>query len=1007
MSQDAPSDPVDAAAPTVEARDGRHTPQDDEGTVEPWLAEVAAAPEVPVGPQPGDVLAGAFVIERELGHGGMGVVYLAHQGALERKVAIKLHRAHSPGAAERLLREARALAQVEHEHVIVVHEVGRWHAYVFVAMEYVDGWTAREWAEASPREWREVVELYCKAGRGLQAAHARGLIHRDFKPDNVLVGRDGRVRVADFGLVRAAGQTSSGAVELSSSPSGQPAQSLTDGLVGTPAYMAPEQFRDAAVDAAADQFAFCMSLFEALDGRRPYEGHDAAAQVKQLVRGRPRELDPQRAPAHVRAALRHGLQLHPGDRFPDMAALIRELDRDPAAVWRRRSFGAAAIAATGLATWVLTRPADPMLACLETSEQAWNPERSDLVHAAFAATERPFAEDSFQRVDAAMATRRLAATLQHQAACRAVHVEGTRSHAQLAEHDRCLAQRGHEVAALAELFVERATELVEDSVAAVERLPTIERCSIEQVGSMPIRDEDRPRVAALTQAIAGVDGLIAAGLYDEALAAGESLGAEARELGYPGVESDLLLSLGLAHTRVANHDAARGALRQALRLGIAADNDALAAHAASYLLFIDGYLAPKPGRAEAWFELADDLLEHLGRPPELEAVTRMNHALALRTSGALDASIAEGEAALALTDPSDDLRRALVLSTLGETQRQIGRGETALAMLEESAAAYERALGAKHPSYANAINLLGVTHLLRGEFADAEVLLQRALAIAEPALPPNAALVIDIRVNLTSVLANTGHGEQAVVLLERAWADQQASGRPPTRNTALMLSNLAGMHYELHNFARAHDLQTEALALTLEVVGPDSVEYAGALAQSAAIELDRDPEAALADVDRGLAILTPKLGDDTLAVANARSIRGEVLERLGRCSEALVDLERARVALEPILGDDHPEFGHILLSRARCRLAGGDFDAAERDAERAGELMLRSAGGRSLPAASCAIRAQLGAGELEGARAGIERLRGWAREHDDREARDELEALARALGEATTRRRPG
>src|SRR6185369_5908400 len=197
------------------------------------------------------LVGGKYRVIRAIGEGGMGVVYLARDERLERDVALKLGSAMSTAPLARAVDEAQALAKLSHPNVVVVHEVGELDGRLFVAMEHVGGGTARSWRADRPRSAREIVALYAAAGDGLAAAHAAGLIHRDVKPDNILVGGDGRPRLADFGVVGAASSTGSA------------------GIAGSPGYMAPEQATGGAIDARADQYAFAVSVWEALFGARP------------------------------------------------------------------------------------------------------------------------------------------------------------------------------------------------------------------------------------------------------------------------------------------------------------------------------------------------------------------------------------------------------------------------------------------------------------------------------------------------------------------------------------------------------------------------------------------------------------------------------------------------------------------------------------------------------------------------------------------------------------------
>ena len=303
----------------------------------------------------GDQL-GRYVIERVLGAGGMGLVYAAHDPDLDRRVAIKVLRGDaSDDSRVRLLREARAMAKLSHPNVITVYEVGTASGVDFVAMELLEGGTLAEWLRAERRAADEVLRRFRAAGAGLAAAHGRGLVHRDFKPANVLLGRDGQVVVTDFGLARGfdgeavaptlpAASPSSPAVvaravaledtlaappSLRSSSRSQPADlsstlTRTGAVLGTPAYMAPEQFAGGQVGPAADQFAFAVALWEGLVGQRPYRG-DTLDELRAAVDRGPPELAA--LPRAVRPVIARALAKDAGARWPDMAALLAALDR--------------------------------------------------------------------------------------------------------------------------------------------------------------------------------------------------------------------------------------------------------------------------------------------------------------------------------------------------------------------------------------------------------------------------------------------------------------------------------------------------------------------------------------------------------------------------------------------------------------------------------------------------------------------------------------------------------
>jgi serine/threonine protein kinase len=263
---------------------------------------------------------GRFRVDGILGSGAMGVVYAAFDPTLHRSVALKV--LHGEATDNELLKEARALAQQSHPNVITVYEVGTVDEQIFLAMELVEGTTLRQWCDASKRPWHEVVAVFIDAGRGLAAAHAGGLVHRDFKPDNVLISKEGRVLVTDFGLATVSAappeDTTSAVTEALVSGAGQ--------LTGTPAYMSPEQFQGVAVTAASDQFSFAIALFEALYGVRPFTGKTLLELSKQVLEGDvslPRDID---SPVPLLRLIQRALATEPGLRFESMNELLTELE---------------------------------------------------------------------------------------------------------------------------------------------------------------------------------------------------------------------------------------------------------------------------------------------------------------------------------------------------------------------------------------------------------------------------------------------------------------------------------------------------------------------------------------------------------------------------------------------------------------------------------------------------------------------------------------------------------
>jgi predicted Ser/Thr protein kinase len=357
----------------------------------PATASLTAVPRLGRGYSPGTRV-GRYLIEREIGAGGMGVVYAARDPELDRIVALKLVRGDSRAdTPARLRREAQAMARLTHPNVVAVYDVGAFEDCIFIAMEYVAGQTLARWADA-PRTQREILDAYRAAGRGLAAAHAAGIVHRDFKPENVLVGSDGRVRVGDFGLARMRVATDStppsrfaaGAIPaaICAGAATRPVLLTAPGmLLGTPCYMAPELCAGADADARSDQFSFCVALFTALHGERPFEGDTFAALVDSMRAGRLRVPRTSPRPSkRVHAAICRGLATDPARRFASLDELLHEL-APCSRRWARRMAGliagvlaAAAIAAAAVAVRAPPPVIDPRCSgasCNRTGEMQW------------------------------------------------------------------------------------------------------------------------------------------------------------------------------------------------------------------------------------------------------------------------------------------------------------------------------------------------------------------------------------------------------------------------------------------------------------------------------------------------------------------------------------------------------------------------------------------------------------------------------------------------------------
>ncbi|MBK9754077.1 MAG: serine/threonine protein kinase [Nannocystis sp.] len=610
---------------------------------------------------------GRFTVVRELGRGGTGVVHAAYDEQLERKVAVKLLHAdgQDPGARARLLREAQAMARLSHPHIVSVHEVGTHHGQIYIAMEFVHGLTLGTWLKKQPRSWREVVEVFRQAGSGLAAAHAAGLVHRDFKPANVMVGDDGRVRVLDFGLARADADPdpTDRARPLNSSltdadpdpPTHAPADpsrpldaslTITGSLVGTPAFMAPEQFRGERADARSDQFALCVALYEALFGARPFAGDTIADLMANVLAGAVREpgnlatTGAVKLPRGLRLALLRGLARRPEDRHPTMDALLAAIDR--ATLPRRRPW-LAGIALTlgiggGLGGLALGAGASGHV-CEDSSAAllaaVWSPARADAIAAALRAVD-PNADDAWSRARARFAAHADAWQREQVATCTAEQ-RHEQSSALAGLRRACLADQLRALDVALALLERPGASLAARAADIAAGLADPGECGdtreLQRRGP-----EDPARAAELAELraeLARADALRNAGLHAEALANLDALAARLGPDAGP-LRAAEQRSRGRLLAALGRDKDALASLQTAYFTSLAAGDDRLAAAAAIDLVELSSEGLTDHLTAERWIRHARALLATTASPTLQAELARAEGQLA-GTSAPVDA----------------------------------------------------------------------------------------------------------------------------------------------------------------------------------------------------------------------------------------------------------------------------------------------------------------------------------------------------------------------------------
>jgi tetratricopeptide (TPR) repeat protein len=842
---------------------------------------MAVPPDKTAGGQAGVILQRGQAIDRFVvlglvGRGGMGEVYAAYDPELDRKVAIKLLRARgdTADARTRLLREAQAIAKLRHASVVMVYDVGAYADGVFIAMEFVEGMTAGGWVHAGARTWRQTLDVYLAAGRGLAAAHAAGLVHRDFKPDNVMVTNEGQVRVMDFGLARqvadAAAEADAARRELVSKaaaaaevdPDHDPDETMdlrrgkaapdnlaktsekylsvkltqTGAMLGTPAYMAPEQFALRPTDARTDQFSFCVALYESLYDQKPFAGESLTALMASVTSGLVTPPPAKaRVPGWIRKVLLRGLRTNPDERFPAMEELLVALETDPTVRLRR---GAAGLALVGCLVAVLLTAGrslgDGAVSCRGGAEHfagVWEAghglsARKRAIRAAFLATGAPYAARAFASVTRLLDDYVETWSRANLDACQATRVRGEQSDEVLDLRMACLQERVTNVRALTDLFASADEKTVENAVGAASALPPLDRCSdvpsLRAVVKPPADPATQTRVQALRGELARFTALGNAGHCGEAQRMEGGLNSSVRTVGYAPLIAEALFASAELGDMCADQTRLFELYRESVSVALEAHNDELAASAA--LLFA-GKLADRgrqPGLARDWLRVGRGLLARLGDRPDLES-------WALTSEG--DILVAEGKA-MAAVERYQQARRLRLRRFGAESYETIGgllnvavglqsagRYEEAVATNAEARDRFASLVGPEHPAVAATSSNRGESLDYLGRYAEARVDFARAVDIWRRAKADDTFLSYALT-GLGTALLGEGKAGEAIAPLEEALRSRVDNRFDPERLGETRFALARALWSRPHERARARELATQALADYAQVKTP-------------------------------------------------------------------------------------------------------------------------------------------------------------------------------------------
>ncbi len=893
-----------------------------------------------------------FEVVGQLGAGAMGVVVLARDVDLGRPVAIKFITRR--GAADeagnlRLLREAQAVARLQHPNVVAVHEVGKLGDQIFVVMEYVDGGTLRQWCAAQPRTWQSIVDVYVQAALGLEAAHAAGLVHRDFKPDNALIGGDGRVRVSDFGLVAA----SVGEPAAFDDPQQEVTLTRTGALLGTPAYMAPEQFAGADVGPAADQFALCVALFEALYGVRPFAGANFTEILCAIESGTLRAQTRADVPSPIHGAVVRGLAIQPGYRHPSMRVLADALRWRPlvAAPQRSRAPVVAVVAVAVTMTlaaatavwWQIRDPVSPPLALVTPPPDApplssacgvaaavdgvWNSKVIQGLDAAFVRSGSPFAVDAASRTRAALDEHATGLRSTSDTICKVPPADAML----LRRAEACLANGLDALVGTVETLTHDTTAaMVETSLGAVGGFPRPSRCADPVMLAADGAPPSRPpaELAALRRSVWGVYLLLQAGENDRA--------AAILTLAQPGIASldeaslDALEAYVRAQLAAARRDpvGCEGALREALGHARAASDSTLESVILANLL--DNAVTGL-GRREGAEAIAGQLQALL---PRVAGDSRWYvHAalgrLAVAQSRLPEAEIETNAALDALTREAQprSLAVAAVHMARAHLRMFMARPDDALADAERARVEFERAAGKASTVHADALMHLALLLAQRGDRVTARARLAQAREVLDRASPRAQQQLPGTLIQFAAIERGAQAYDEAARLLDDAL--ELAGRRGDAELNARISIDIAVVEF----FRARYDAATVAIERAVEIADrfPQSpqIDRLGLVQIRASVAYARGEFVeAVALQNQRLGLTEARWGSSTGPVAVALVDLGELHVLTGDCTAALTEFDRAERIRESLEFVPDMDLARMLAGRALCHARELDADAA-------------------------------------------------------------------------------
>ncbi len=894
---------------------------------------------------------GRYVVIGELGRGAMGVVLRAFDPKLHREVALKVVRVISGESEARLVREARAMARLNHPNVVAVYDViaaadaspERSTHDVVLAMEYVQGVTLGDWLAGATRSPADIIDAFLQAGRGLAAAHAEGLMHRDFKPANVLVGKDGRTRVTDFGLARAPVRDTSTPTaprSLFAPDVEEDSTAVTRAgiVVGTPRYMAPEQHRGDALTPALDQYGFCVALWEALAGKPPFAERTADELLAAKLAGPPSWPGPPTVSKTIVDALRRGLSPDPADRFEALPPLLERLAPRKASSWMTPVVALATAGLGGAIVWTGIHGSAPTEPPCDGARsklmETWGPAARSRVERSLLDTGASFAAGVWTNVGGRLDTYADEWVAMHTDACQATR-RGEQSGAMLDLRVACLERSRQQLQATVDVFAAATPATAQRAQRLIATLPPLASCADLEALRAEVAPPDPDEAAAVDEvraALARAKALRAGGDYDGSLAAARQAEAGAQELRYRPVMTEALVQLSDGLEAKGEFEQAESTARRAVRHAALHNQRYELLAASRWLMFVVGYDLARPDEALLLRELVMGLAEGDARSESMVLITTGN---VLRRAGRFAEAHEHYEKAMTAQLElygEGDPRLGSLQHHLANSLSNIGRYDESIEVHRALIEMQTRELGEVHPQVAGSYNDLGTVYLTLGDNARAEPELRKALSLFNATVGPRHPNAVMCRGNVAIALAGQGKMAEAEAETRAVLALRIEILGAKHPDTAESHGNLANLLLHQGRFEEAEAEFAVALDVIVTTLGPHH-RNTGIVRRAMAdvlLRLDRLDEAEEQLVGAREAFVA-SLGAEHDSVALVHDSLARLKTARGDLPGALAEFDTTIAIRRAALGGDHPHVAYGLTARAQALLASKRYDDAEAD----------------------------------------------------------------------------